>query len=299
MGLPREDLASGLESLRPGTSLAACFVQIPDVMINPTKQLALSIKQCSSDSPFQSKYNQQIISSIERTIMVFYAYVKQVTDNSTYRYVITFASRSVADEWWRAVSTSSVVSFTDSIQRVNAQFYTHNVNQANAANSLTTTGVATQFLGDVFFTLLNDLGGRGLSIIPSLDHFADHISGDSFFIRSKVSPYKYWYCPQSSDAPDGVYVSHTERTRFRVSRTDSGTAGTIMIGSDEIDITLTTVDMSINVITSTGQVIVSTAPMSGLKFGDLLNKFTTGTNVQSLDARELIYTDDGEEWELA
>ncbi|KAG1852443.1 hypothetical protein DFJ58DRAFT_791039 [Suillus subalutaceus] len=232
--------------------------------------------------------------------MVFYAYVKQVTDNSTYRYVIVFASRAVADEWWRAVSTSSVVSFTDSIQRVSAQFYTHNVNQANAANSLTTTGVATQFLGYVFFTLMNDLGGRDLSIIPPLDHFADHISGNSFFIRSKVSPYKYWYCPQSSNAADdGVYVSQTERTRFLVSRTDSGTAGTIIIGSDQIAITLTTVDMSINVVTSTGQVIVSTAPMSGLKFSDLLNKFTTGATDQSLDMRELIYTDDGEEWELA
>jgi hypothetical protein len=93
--------------------------------------------------------------------------------------VIVFASRAVADEWWRAVSTSSVVSFTNSIRRVNAQFYTHDVNQANAANSLTTTGVATQFLGQVFFTLLNDLGGRDLSIIPSPDHFADHISGNS------------------------------------------------------------------------------------------------------------------------
>ncbi|KAG1901074.1 uncharacterized protein F5891DRAFT_1187772 [Suillus fuscotomentosus] len=89
--------------------------------------------------------------------MVFYAYVKQVTDNSTYRYVIIFASRAVADEWWRAVSTSTVSSFVNSVQRVNAQFYTHNVNLANAVNSLTTNGVATQFLGKVFFTLLNDL----------------------------------------------------------------------------------------------------------------------------------------------
>ncbi|KAG1814357.1 uncharacterized protein BJ212DRAFT_1300660 [Suillus subaureus] len=234
--------------------------------------------------------------------MVFYAYVKQITDNSSYRYVIVFTSRAVADEWWRAVSTSAIVSFTDSIRRVNAQFYTHDVNQANAANSLTTTGVATQFLGDVFFTLLNDLGGRGLSIIPSPDHFVDHISGNSFFIRSKVSPYKYWYYPQSSNATNAIYVSHTERTLFRVSRTDSGTAGTIIIGSDEINITLTTVDLSINVIASTGQVIVSAVPMSGLKFSDLLNKFTVGPTYiddQNLATRELLGTDDGEEWELA
>ncbi|KAG1814336.1 uncharacterized protein BJ212DRAFT_1363073 [Suillus subaureus] len=111
--------------------------------------------------------------------MVFYAYVKNITSNSTYRYVIVFASRAVADEWWRAVSTTSVVKFSESIRRVNAQFYTHDVGQANAADTLTTTGVATQFLGKVFFTLQYDLGGRLLSIIPPLDNFVDHVSGNS------------------------------------------------------------------------------------------------------------------------
>ncbi|KAG2049559.1 hypothetical protein BDR06DRAFT_843072, partial [Suillus hirtellus] len=97
---------------------------------------------------------------------VFYAYVKQVTDNSTYQYVIIFASRAIANEWWHAMSTSTVSSFMNSVQHVNAQFYTHNMNLVNATNSLTTNGVATQLLGKVFFTLLNDLGGRRTSIIP-------------------------------------------------------------------------------------------------------------------------------------
>ncbi|KAG2103954.1 hypothetical protein BD769DRAFT_1367197 [Suillus cothurnatus] len=232
--------------------------------------------------------------------MVFYAYVKNVSSNSTYRYVIVFASRAVADEWWRAVSTSSVVKFTESIRRINAQYYTHDVGQANAADSLTTAGVATQFLGKVFFTLQYDLGGRILSIIPSPDHFTDHISGNSFFIRSKVSPYQYWYCPlQGTKA---VYVSSTERTRFRVSRNGSGTAGTIMIGSDEIAITLTTVSQSINVVPESGQVIVSNAPKSGLKFSDFLGKFAAGLPLYkdgNLGRSELFYTEDGEEWELA
>ncbi|KAG1895824.1 uncharacterized protein F5891DRAFT_959639, partial [Suillus fuscotomentosus] len=65
------------------------------------------------------------------------------------------------------------------VQRVDAQFYTHNILVANSVDSLTTAGVATQFLGKVFFTLLNDLGGRGLSIIPPLKDFTDHISGNS------------------------------------------------------------------------------------------------------------------------
>ncbi|KAG2099300.1 uncharacterized protein F5147DRAFT_712640 [Suillus discolor] len=234
--------------------------------------------------------------------MVFYAYVKQITDNVTYRYVITFASREVADEWWRAVSTSAVTSFVTSVQRVNAQFYTHNVNVANSADSLTTTGVATQFLGKVFFTLLNDLGGRGLSIIPRLDHeSADHISGNSFFIRSKVAPYDYWYYPPSSNATNAVYVSRTERSRFTVSRTASGAAGTVMIGSDNIVITLTTVDLSVNVNATTGRVILSLAPLTGLTLSTLLTNFTVGPSL-SVDGdtvKELLYTENGEQWELA
>lgn len=118
------------------------------------------------------------------------------------------------------------------------------------------------------------------------------------------SPYEYWYCPLLSDnnATNLVYISRTERTRFRVGLTDKGTAGTIMIGPDEIVITLPSLSRSIRV-TGSGQVILSTAPELGLKFSDLLSKFTVGPTLykdgQSLDTRELFYTDDGEEWELA
>lgn len=69
-----------------------------------------------------------------------------------------------------------------------------------------------------------------------------------------------------------VHVSRTERTRFTVSRTDNGTAGTVIIGSDDIAITLT----AINAIATTGQMISSPAPQSGLSFGSLLNNFTVG-----------------------
>ncbi|KAG2356053.1 hypothetical protein BDR07DRAFT_477839 [Suillus spraguei] len=203
--------------------------------------------------------------------MVFYAYVKQITDDWSYRYVITFASREVADEWWRAVSTSTVGSFVSSVQRVNAP---------------------------CFSPLMNDQVGRDLSIIPPSDHFTDHISGNSFFIRSKVSPHEYWYCAQGNNS---VYLSLTERTRFFVARDSQGTAGTVIIGSDDIIITLTTSNLSINVVTASGQVIVSPDPKSGLKFSDLLNKFTAGPllNQSGDKTRKLFFTDHGEEWELA
>ncbi|KAG1854457.1 hypothetical protein DFJ58DRAFT_841372 [Suillus subalutaceus] len=96
--------------------------------------------------------------------------------------------------------------------------------------------------------------------------------------------------------------AHAERTRFRVSRTDSSTAGTVIVGSDEIGITLTTANLSVNIIDTTGQVILSSAPKSGLKFSSLLGKFNVGSTLykdsQGSDMKELIYTDDGEEWEL-
>lgn len=119
----------------------------------------------------------------------------------------------------------------------------------------------------------------------------------SFFIRSKVAPHDYWYFPKSSNATNAVYVSRTECTRFTISRTDSGTAGTVIIGSDKIAITLTTANLSINVDTATGQVILSPAPQSGLTFSALLGNFTMGATL-SQSVKELLYTENGEEWEL-
>ncbi|KAG2065953.1 hypothetical protein BDR04DRAFT_1082530 [Suillus decipiens] len=230
--------------------------------------------------------------------MVFYAYLNDIFNN--YRYMIVFASRAVADEWWRAVSTPNVGNFASSVQRVNAQFYTHDVSQVNAASSLTTAGVANQFLGKMFFMAIQSNLSSELCIIPSFD-FVDHISEKSFFIRSKVSPYEYWYCPIQETK--SVYVSRTERTRFRVSRDKENTAGTVMIGSDEIIISLTAVNWSISIDAESSKVMVSNAPMSRLKFGDFLSKFTVGTNLymggKSLDMKELFYTEHGEEWELA
>jgi len=223
------------------------------------------------------------------------------------------------------VSTSSNTKYSDSVRRVNSQFYTHDPGQANAAYSITDATVASGLLGKVFFTLLNDRDGRILSIIPPQD-CTDNVSGNtwvhhifsqyilmasyinSFFIRSKASPNEYWYCPGSYDSnfvPDsGIYVSSTERTRFRVrlANEKQGGKGTIMIGSDEITITLTSNNLSAKVSDS-GQLIVSRSPESGMKFSSLVNGFRVGATLWNKDGnnghvKELFKTDDGEEWEL-
>jgi hypothetical protein len=142
--------------------------------------------------------------------MVFYAYAEQSNNYWSARYLITFASRGVADEWWRAVSTTTVVKFSESIQRVNAQFYTYNMARARISDSLATNGVATQFSNKMFFTLLDDESGRHLSVIPSPD-FADHISGNSFFSFAQKS-----HLTTTGTVPYRLTAMRQTRSMFRV-----------------------------------------------------------------------------------
>jgi len=102
----------------------------------------------------------------------------QINDDWSWRYVIVFASSAVADEWWRAVSSAFTTPFPDSVKRITPQFYTHNPAKANIANSITNQQVAAQFLGKVFFTLLNDRDGRILSIIPR-QNITNQINGNA------------------------------------------------------------------------------------------------------------------------
>lgn len=105
-------------------------------------------------------------------------YSPQINDDWSWRYVIVFASGSVADEWWRAVSTSKNTKYSDSIKRINPQFYTQDPNQAAAYNSLNDPTVASNFLGKVFFTLLPVRDDRALSVIPA-QNWTDNVSGNT------------------------------------------------------------------------------------------------------------------------
>ena len=95
---------------------------------------------------------------------------------------MVFPSRSVADEWWRAVSTSTNTQYSSSIKRVTPHFFTHNPAIANAAYSIVDATVARQFLGRIIFTLLLDRDGRALSTIPSQPDVTDHISGRGYVL---------------------------------------------------------------------------------------------------------------------
>ena len=84
--------------------------------------------------------------------------------------MIIFASSDIADEWWRAVSTSTIPILAGNIQRITPQFYTHDVNLWNFYNFFTeskVTSISDVFRGKMFLVLENDRGGRGISIIPT------------------------------------------------------------------------------------------------------------------------------------
>jgi hypothetical protein len=102
--------------------------------------------------------------------------------------VIIFASRAVADEWWRTLSTTSFTFVTDSIKRVTPQLYTHNSATWPVwyfYDDARVKAISDPFRGKVFFQLQNDRGGRGIDIIP-MRSVIDHISGNWWVLAESV-----------------------------------------------------------------------------------------------------------------
>ncbi|KAJ7236568.1 hypothetical protein B0H12DRAFT_1238456 [Mycena haematopus] len=162
----------------------------------------------------------------------FYAYIHDISNEHHYRMVITFASRAVADEWWRAMSTSTIDFLKDNIQRITPQFYTHNTAKWNFYSFFAdprVKGISDQFRGKMFIVLENDQAGRGITIIP-MQSIVDHASGDWFSIRSKANAQQYWYY---DDFVGCITISETQRTSFKITSADLH-EGSIMVSSDQI-----------------------------------------------------------------
>ncbi|KAF8970201.1 hypothetical protein BDZ97DRAFT_130909 [Flammula alnicola] len=163
----------------------------------------------------------------------FYAYIHYIADDATWRIVIIFASRAVADEWWRAVSTTSIDILKDNIKRVTPQFYTHNANQWNFYNffgDYRLKEISDKFRGKMFLVLENDRVGRGITIIPT-QPIVDRASGDWFAtVRSKANAGHHWYYDEALEC---IVVSDSQRTSFKIFAPDMHD-GAIMIGVDDI-----------------------------------------------------------------
>ncbi|KAF9052076.1 hypothetical protein BJ165DRAFT_1340354 [Panaeolus papilionaceus] len=112
---------------------------------------------------------------------VFYAYIHNYTHEDHCRIVMVFANRSVADEWWRAISESNLATH---IRRINAQYYLHHYPDYNLLHFFVDEPfkpISDQFRGRLFMTLFDDRAGgpgnRYLPIIPNQD-YTDHCSGN-------------------------------------------------------------------------------------------------------------------------
>ncbi|KZP08886.1 hypothetical protein FIBSPDRAFT_874141 [Athelia psychrophila] len=171
---------------------------------------------------------------------LFHVYVKSVPHG--YTITIAFVSHEVADEWWRAMSTHPELS--KCITRISPQLYVWTKSLRNELllqnalydphkDGLPQFADKMVYLGRDSNTNTYEPMNGPLGVIP-VQYAPDLASGNSFFIRSKVEPYDYWYC-HSMQAGQTVYTSREERTPFVVSLANTRVAqGTIMIGTDEV-----------------------------------------------------------------
>ncbi|KAF8880286.1 hypothetical protein BD779DRAFT_1675984 [Infundibulicybe gibba] len=167
---------------------------------------------------------------------LFYAYVKNFSIPDY------FASRDVADSWWRAIVDSVMNGYQkfSTIRRVSSQFYTH-ATTGPVYDTVTDQRCAINFAGRVMFTLLSDRDQRAPFSVAPVIPVTDHISGEGYFIRSAVQPNMFWYW----DGSGSIRASTNRRTRFTIRIADKQKPlGTIMIGSDDVIIS---VDYSANV----------------------------------------------------
>ncbi|KAK1230124.1 hypothetical protein PQX77_006801 [Marasmius sp. AFHP31] len=247
---------------------------------------------------------------------LFYAYAKRNANENEGRYLITFANRAWADEWWRAVSTSPDTAFSGTITRVTPQFYTHQPERANIANSIIRDNVAKKFANKVIFTLLDDRdGGRRFPIIPlGPDPITDYISNKWFYIRSKVDRSVYWYSTVKGDtytdihghsqpADEGTIIASRSRsTRFNINTKDGGLDRKVMINSNVIHINLAGGELSIRV-SDKGNLHAS-AKADDFVFGDFTDGFIINGNgtkqISRLSRNGIVKVNDhsGEAWEL-
>ncbi|KZP04409.1 hypothetical protein FIBSPDRAFT_767484, partial [Athelia psychrophila] len=154
--------------------------------------------------------------------------VSQIFDEATFRLLAIFASPAVANDWWRAVSTSPHARF---IKRVAPQFYAHDATQCNLSRFFEMPEfkpIAEMFRGRMLFTQLDD--GLGITIIPPQE-VTDHISGGWYHIRSASNHALCWHYDA---AENKIRASDKESTQFRISIRKGFPEETILVGEDRI-----------------------------------------------------------------
>ncbi|KZP29218.1 hypothetical protein FIBSPDRAFT_778584 [Athelia psychrophila] len=161
-----------------------------------------------------------------------HTYQMTILDEGMGRLLAVFASRAIADEWWRAVSTSAYAHFID---RVAPQLYTHDAVQCNLGGFFDMPQfkpIADRFRGRMFFTMLNDRSGLDITMIPPQE-INDHVSGGWYHIRSVSNHALGWRYDATKNEFQLSNVAR-EHIRLQVNIRTGVPAGTIMVGEDQI-----------------------------------------------------------------
>ncbi|TFA98857.1 hypothetical protein CCMA1212_009272 [Trichoderma ghanense] len=215
--------------------------------------------------------------------MVYYALIKYAPSEPHFRYIVAAPDPETIDEWWRVVSEKPGVQWN----RLAPDYYSFSHNPVWDS--------APEFNNRLMYSFLNDRDFRFTGAFAQQPR-TDHISGQTFFIRSKSSPYIYWA------VKDGrIYASRFSRTRFRI-KIEGEVKPKVMIGKDSISITLTTNSAQYVSIRSNGELSVEGGGSAGgilfshFKKGFLADSYEIGDDVNAAVRR--VGNDDGEEWEL-
>ncbi|KAK6810548.1 hypothetical protein RU639_013719 [Aspergillus parasiticus] len=165
---------------------------------------------------------------------LFFAIAKDIavphdeTERHGRRYLMAFASREAADEWWRQVSDASSGKSETTIKRIEPQFYTYDSSRYEISGTVLDINAAPESRTKVMFTRLPERDSGNLCFIP-FKSITDHESPGSFFIRSKVEPHIYWH--EMSNGK--IAASSKKRSKFLI-RIDPPVGRSIMIGKDDI-----------------------------------------------------------------
>jgi len=235
---------------------------------------------------------------------LFYAYAIDPTSTTSYRYIITFASRDVADEWWRVVSESDPVKY-GGIKRITPQLYTYLPAASPYVyiySTITDTSCAAKFADRVLFAKVPERDSPTLSAIPPLQ-ITDRVSGQTYFIRSQRVPNTFWWANEKGQ----IFASSANATKFRITIKNEKNPK-IMIGTDDVNITLAfqkcackAGENSVGVDSKDGGLVLGTSA-SLFKFSDFKDGFElygiTDRNATSNYASMVVKTDLGEAWEL-
>ncbi|KAF8870999.1 hypothetical protein BD779DRAFT_1613997 [Infundibulicybe gibba] len=217
---------------------------------------------------------------------LFYVYVKNLRDDITARYLITFATRDVADRWWRALSQSIATGTSKyrSIQRISPQFYIHDPIVGNISGTIRDDPHAKEFLGSV--------DGRIQSICPVIN-VTERTNGSSFFIRSALRPEQFWYWNQRKSR---VTLSTTRQTKFTISVVgQEQLRSLIMIGEDKIVISVageTSIGADLN------GWLTQTSTEHQFEFSDFSDGFAAEVVGDGESTVRLARSSFGEQWEL-